>query len=671
MSNRKVLLIEPNYKNKYPPMGLMKLAMYYRLQGDDVTFWKGDFASFVVEELLKDLFRRLEEAVKFFDQDEEAVFDLTRIRAETPAIRDYIRTGKIVSDSTLELLVETTPTLRRWLEDYRGRFKTKWYFKEPRWDLVGVTTLFTFYWDIAIETIEFAKRICKDWKHNVHVGGVLASVVPERVQKATGIKPHCGILNITHFRGDTVLPAPFAKTVIDALPLDYSILDEIDYQYPETDAFYGYATRGCVNHCPFCVVPILEPEYRDFIPLKERIEYATKAFGEQRNLLLLDNNVFASAQFNKIIDDIKACGFGRNDKYVRPNQLKIAVRQLKKGWNDRAYLRRIVRLLGEYKDWSEQHESEERFNRLFSLLSNNGLLHDYTATRAGVLTVYKEIKNDYDAWHKKRSRPITRIVDFNQGLDARLATPARMRKLSEISIRPLRIAFDNWAFRLHYVRAIKLGAENGIVNSSNYLLYNFKDKPDDLYNRLRINIDLCDALGINIYSFPMKYHPITDPDYFSNRDYIGEHWNRKYIRAIQSVLNSTHGKIGRGRTFFFKAFGRNLKEFHELLDMPEAFIIRRWDAEISGLKARWLRARKAMSVKEREIAKDIVNANIFNADDIKKLPVRVADFLSYYMIRREDIPDVSAQDKKTYIAEFEASCTSEVSDLCRQLLAQC
>ena len=51
MSKRKVLLLEPNYKNKYPPMGLMKLAMYYRLQGDDVTFWKGDFTSFVVEEL--------------------------------------------------------------------------------------------------------------------------------------------------------------------------------------------------------------------------------------------------------------------------------------------------------------------------------------------------------------------------------------------------------------------------------------------------------------------------------------------------------------------------------------------------------------------------------------------------------------------------------------------
>ena len=27
---RKVLLVEPNYKNKYPPMGLMKIATYYR-----------------------------------------------------------------------------------------------------------------------------------------------------------------------------------------------------------------------------------------------------------------------------------------------------------------------------------------------------------------------------------------------------------------------------------------------------------------------------------------------------------------------------------------------------------------------------------------------------------------------------------------------------------------
>lgn len=48
----------------------------------------------------------------------------------------------------------------------------------------------------------------------------------------------------------------------------------------------------------------------------------------------------------------------------------------------------------------------------------------------------------------------------------------------------------------------------------------------------------------------MKYHPINDKEFFMNRDYIGKFWNRKFIRAVQAVLNSTKGKIGRGVDFF-------------------------------------------------------------------------------------------------------------------------
>ena len=43
------------------------------------------------------------------------------------------------------------------------------------------------------------------------------------------------------------------------------------------------------------------------------------------------------------------------------------------------------------------------------------------------------------------------------------------------------------------------------TNLSNYVLYNFKDKPVELYKRLRLNVDLCEELGVSIYSFPMKY----------------------------------------------------------------------------------------------------------------------------------------------------------------------
>jgi hypothetical protein len=41
------------------------------------------------------------------------------------------------------------------------------------------------------------------------------------------------------------------------------------------------------------------------------------------------------------------------------------------------------------------------------------------------------------------------------------------------------------------------------------------------------------------------------------------------------VLNSTHGKIGRGKSFFEAAFGKNITQFREILMMPEAFIIER------------------------------------------------------------------------------------------------
>ena len=184
-------------------------------------------------------------------------------------------------------------------------------------------------------------------------------------------------------------------------------------------------------------------------------------------------------------------------------------------------------------------------------------------------------------------------------------------------------------------------------------MYNFEDKPEDLYYRLRMNIDLCEELGANIYSFPMKYHPINDQDFFMNRDYIGKHWNRKFIRAVQAVLNSTKGKIGRGLDFFEEAFGRDVDEFMKILWMPETFIIYRriYDADLRkrladrysvvthydcDLTNEWWAKFTALSSEKLEEAKSIIALNKFKDKDFECTDEKVLEVLSYYKISRND-----------------------------------
>ena len=51
MANKNILLIEPGYRNKYPPLGLMKIAQYHgpRGKGDRVRFVKGEDRSVLAE----------------------------------------------------------------------------------------------------------------------------------------------------------------------------------------------------------------------------------------------------------------------------------------------------------------------------------------------------------------------------------------------------------------------------------------------------------------------------------------------------------------------------------------------------------------------------------------------------------------------------------------------
>lgn len=276
----------------------------------------------------------------------------------------------------------------------------------------------------------------------------------------------------------------------------------------------------------------------------------------------------------------------------------------------------------------------DQVQSVYDLLRDNYLLEDYTATKKAILDTYEKLRPYFETVYSQK--PKQRHVDFNQGIDARLITDANMEKLAEIPIRPVRIAFDHWELHEVYEKAVRTAVRHGHTNLSNYILYNYEDQPIELYLRLKLNVDLCEKLGASIYSFPMKYHPIEDPEYFDNRDFIGKHWNRKFIRTIQAILNSTKGKVGRGHDFFCKAFGANEQEYFKLLYMPEAMIIYRFFFEGIGLTDEWWAAFSGLTDDEMEIAKPIIEKNIFTDIQGKTDNNNVLNVLRYYCITRDD-----------------------------------
>lgn len=355
-------------------------------------------------------------------------------------------------------------------------------------------------------------------------------------------------------------------------------------------------------------------------------------YGEQRNLLLLDNNILASNSFNKIIDEIRDYGFNKHAKYIEPNFYKIAINNLAKGTNDKAYINIIVSL---YKSLFTKYGHMREIQELYNDFKENYLFDRYTAKKETILKYDEKIAQIFDKFFSEK-KPKERTVDFNQGIDARLINEDNMKKLAEIPIKPVRIAFDHWSMREIYEKAVRTAVKAGHKNLSNYILYNYTDKPVDLYNRLKLNVDLCDELKASIYSFPMKYHPIQDEQYFKNRDYTGIYWNRKFIRTIQAILNSTKGKVGRGSSFFYKAFGSNVDEFNKLLYMPEALIIYRLYFENNGITEQWWSKYSSLNDGELKIINNIIEQNDFS--NIQKFNVNdsIMEVLQFYTIKKTD-----------------------------------
>ena len=614
---RHILLIEPNYKNKYPPIGLMKLATYHKIQKDKVSFFKGDLKEF--ENSLK-----LNECLKALKKIDSKIDWLKK----QTTILSYIKTKK------LRYIIDLTESSN---QDQRDKIEGVLRFHSTtipknKWDRIYVTTLFTFYWKITIDTIKFAQRII-DNQQAIYVGGVMATLLKGQIFDETGIMPHPGLLDKAGILDSN------NDLIIDELPLDYSILDEIEYKYPTQSAYFTYMTKGCTRKCAFCSVPKLEPTYKDKIDAAEKFKLVNHRFGEQRNLLLMDNNVLASPKFPEIIQEIKDMGFFKGATYVEPNQLNISIKNIRDNYNKKVYLTKAYNLI----QLLRKRLKGDSLITYESIIERNLIGEKTLLTEQNLFRAYKELKSLYEANRAKTN--LIRYVDFNQGTDARYVTEENMKLMSEIPIKPLRIAFDHISIKDVYINAVELAAKYGINDLSNYILYNFHDKPEDFYDRLKINVDLGKRLGIKIFSFPMKYIPLFGEE-AKHRKYIGKHWNRKFIRAVQSILNATKGIVAPGYEFFEMAFGKNINEFMDLLWMPEAYIINRNYFMNNGMVVQWREDFNAIEESKKPYVKEIIMQNDFS--NIQHLTTDLATLrlLSHYVYIKDGKKLIDKQVKK-------------------------
>lgn len=80
--------------------------------------------------------------------------------------------------------------------------------------------------------------------------------------------------------------------------------DEIEHIYPDyslygiTDKAYGFLTRGCPRGCPFCIVAEKEGK------ASKQVAELNEFWRGQKNIKLLDPNITASKECEKLFDDL-------------------------------------------------------------------------------------------------------------------------------------------------------------------------------------------------------------------------------------------------------------------------------------------------------------------------------------------------------------------------------
>lgn len=148
-------------------------------------------------------------------------------------------------------------------------------------DLIKITSLYTYWSDDVLRTIEYYKEM---FPHAaIKVGGIFASLMPDIVS-AKGVIVHKGI-----------------DKEVEHIPIDWNYLNRT--------VQILHTSRSCIRNCHFCGVRQIEPEisYERWSDIKNKIQL--------KDIVFFDNNFLANPYHKEILEGI--AGYRINGKVIR------------------------------------------------------------------------------------------------------------------------------------------------------------------------------------------------------------------------------------------------------------------------------------------------------------------------------------------------------------------
>ena len=204
--------------------------------------------------------------------------------------------------------------------------------------------------------------------------------------------------------------------------------------------------------------------YYPYISISETIKKIDETFGPKKDLLLMDNNVLRSPNFDEIIDEIKSLGFAKGATYINPKTGKSVKRYVDFNQGLDAFLltEHKAKRLGEIairpaRIAFDHIEDKDAYKKAIRLCAENGITHMSNY----LLYNGEEFKGKGHSYHADRPEDLYERMQISMNLQEELCKKLDHKvaifsfPMRYIPLSDLKRGFVGTNWNMKYLRALQ------------------------------------------------------------------------------------------------------------------------------------------------------------------------------------------------------------------------